>query len=181
MRNRRHSVLEAVLAAVAGSLVGAALVGAHGDRSYLHTCHQPNGPARLIAPPDTATPCDPGEVLDEWVVQGPVTDGRQGARGPAGAAGTRGPAGRDGRPGPAYDFRIARESARATPGAQTVTARCEAGELALSGGWATEGGVTAGGGGRSGADAWTLSASAPAGAGAAAISVYVVCARAVTP
>jgi hypothetical protein len=180
MSLRSRGIVEAVVAALAGSLVAATLVGAHGDSTYLHTCHAQNGVARLIPPPDNATPCDPGEVLDEWVVQGQITDGPPGARGPAGAAGPRGPAGRDGRAGPAYTFRVAHQTAAVSASARSVTARCGAGELALSGGWDADGGVTTTGGRRSGSDAWTLSASVPPATGNGTVSVYVVCARAVT-
>jgi hypothetical protein len=175
--------VEAVAAALAGSLLGAALVAAHGDPSLnLHSCHAPNGVIHLVAPDGNQNPCSANEVLDEWSVQGQGTnDGARGARGPVGPPGPAGPAGRDGRDGPVYGFSIASAS-----GARSVTARCAAGQLAVAGGWSTRRGVDVTGSGRSAPGAWTVEATGPATRASrilrshgSSLSTYVVCAKAV--
>lgn len=183
MRQRHAWPWEAVVAALAGSLVGAALVGAHGDPGLtLHACHRPNDVIRLVTLDGGENPCEPNEVLEEWSVQGQSdNDGARGARGPVGPEGAAGPAGADGRDGPQYAFGIS--SAR---GGHSVTARCAAGEIAVGGGWSARPGVTVTGSGRSAPGAWTIEGRGPAQRvrrllreTASSVSAYAVCARAV--
>jgi hypothetical protein len=173
----RSLPFEALVAAFAGSLIGVTFVGAHGDPSLnLHSCHAPNGPIHLIASPspDDPQPCGSGEVLDEWSVIGQApNDGPRGAPGPAGAAGPQGPAGAPGHDGPRYTFRVAGAS-----GARSVTVRCHAGELALSGGWASRAGAAVTGSGRSAPGAWTVQATGAPGGGSR-LTAYAVCAKGV--
>jgi hypothetical protein len=175
MRLRRALPLEALVAALAGSMIGVTFVGAHGDPSLnLHSCHVPNGVIHLVPSPgpDNPNPCKPGEVLDEWSVIGQATnDGPRGARGAIGPVGPQGPAGAAGRDGPAYAFHIVTRS-----GARSVTARCPAAQPAVGGGWTATGGAAVTASGRTSAGSWTVEAQGGRGA---RVTTYAVCARAV--
>jgi hypothetical protein len=179
-RRLRIPPVEAVVAALAGSLVGAALVSAHGDVNNLHYCHKPNAAGHLIAT-DVGETCATGEVLDEWTTQGPANDGVTGPRGLVGPQGDAGPTGRDGRAVPASSFSVVRRAVTFHAGSQTLAVSCAAGELAVAGGWASAPGVTVLASAASDPGTWTVRAVGAAAARPVAGSVSAVCAKPVTP
>lgn len=141
-RLRPRLPLEAVVAAFLGSLLGAALVGAHGgDETLLHGCHQgPGTPLRVIAATET---CGPNDIAVDWRSRGPAgATGPTGPAGTTGAPGPRGPSGAPGAPGPGHRFRVVRVVFTRGGIGQTLSVPCAPGERAVAGGMANSGGAT---------------------------------------
>jgi hypothetical protein len=123
----RGRLLEVGLAAFAGSLLGAGLVGAHGgDATLLHGCDIAGGSVELRAPGDTS--CTGANQ------QRPVDWARSGPTGPAGAQGPAGADGAAGSPGPAYRYRVVRASNSVSDAVKGASASCAADESLVSGG-----------------------------------------------
>lgn len=127
----------AVAGAALGTLVGAAVVSAHGgDESRIHACRDDlqGGYLTIVAAsegcPSSATPSD-------WNIAGP--SGAEGEAGPAGAAGAAGAAGPSGAAGldSSIPLRIVVVNS-GRPGLafqQDLTAKCRAGEHVVAGGY----------------------------------------------
>lgn len=142
-RRVRSWPVEAVLAALLGSMAAAGLVGAHGgDRALLHGCVV-GGKLHLVAPDDETCVAPNGTPVD-WRIAGPP--GPTGPAGAAGETGPAGPAGPQGVAGPPGRVQVAVRSARSLvdvwagrlPVAlKTTRVPCLTGERVVAGGFET--------------------------------------------